>query len=118
MRKAKRPRPAGFADTGKAYEAPGQSVLRQHVELGAGGRLVIPAAMRKALGFKIGDVLTVRLEGNELRIHTFEEGIRQAQELVHRYVPAGVDAVEEFLAWKREQAVREQAELDLPPTDE
>ena len=64
-----------------------QAPAHATVELAAGGRLVIPAPMRAALGMKIGDRLTVRLEGNELRIHTYEEGLRQAHEAVGKYLP-------------------------------
>jgi bifunctional DNA-binding transcriptional regulator/antitoxin component of YhaV-PrlF toxin-antitoxin module len=66
--------------------------------------LVVPASMRAALGLKIGDRLTLRLEGNELRLHTFEEGLRQAREVIAKYLPVNADPVEDFLRWKRDQA--------------
>ena len=84
--------------------------MHQSVELGAGGRLVIPAPMRAALGMKIGDRLNVRLEGDELRIYTFDAGIRRIQKLVGPYLPK--NAVDEFLRWKREDAAKEEAEMD------
>lgn len=87
---------------------------RQFVELGAGGRLVIPAAFRAALGMKPGDRLTVRLEGNELRIYTYREGIRRAQELVRKHVPEGGSLVDELIAERRAEAAKELKE----PEDE
>ena len=81
----------------------------QVVELGAGGRLVIPAPMRSALGMKVGDRLTVRLEGNQVSVYTYEEGIRRAQEMIGGYLPG--NAVDEFLRWKRAEAAKEEAEL-------
>jgi AbrB family looped-hinge helix DNA binding protein len=86
--------------------------MQQAVELGAGGRLVIPAPMRAALGMKIGDKLTVRLEGKELRIHTYREGLRQVREIIAKHLPPGVDALDDFLKWRREQAALERANHD------
>src|SRR3569833_2195016 len=83
--------PAAFTPEVIAPSGPPKLVT---VVLAAGGRVVIPAPMRSALGMKIGDRLTVRLEGNELRIHTYEEGLRQANALVDKYLPE--DSVEEF----------------------
>jgi bifunctional DNA-binding transcriptional regulator/antitoxin component of YhaV-PrlF toxin-antitoxin module len=105
--------PKGFSEEGAAYAPPAMPARTyQTVELGAGGRLVIPAPMREALGMKIGERLTVQIDGNQLRIYTYEEGIRQAQAIVRKYLPKGVDPLEDFLRWKREQAALEQAKLD------
>ena len=72
--------------------------------------------MRTALGIKVGDRLTVRLEGHELRIHTYEEGLRQAHELVGKYLPE--NAVDEFLRWRREEGAREAKKLERWSRDE
>ena len=93
----------GFAEQG-ADPRPAQT---QKVELGVGGRLVIPAPMRAALGMKEGDKVLVRLEGNELRIYTFEEAARRAQEIVRSFVPPGVSLVDELIADRRAEAARE-----------
>jgi bifunctional DNA-binding transcriptional regulator/antitoxin component of YhaV-PrlF toxin-antitoxin module len=110
QRKSKTRKLPGFSDEGASFTAPpDRASSQQTVELGAGGRLVIPAPMRAALGMKVGDKLTVRLDGNQLRVYTFEEGLRQAREIVGKYLPAGADPVEDFLQWKREQAALEEA---------
>lgn len=110
--KKSRSRPRGFAEDRQAPFG----ADRQAVELGAGGRLVIPAPFRAALGMKPGDKLTVRLEGNELRIHTYEEGLRRVRELFAKHLPD--NAVDDFLAWKRGEAEREWAELEDRLSDE
>jgi AbrB family looped-hinge helix DNA binding protein len=81
--------------------------MHEAVELGAGGRLVIPAKMRAALGLKVGDRLNVRLEGNELRVFTYREGLRRAQELVKSFVPQGISLVDDLIAERRREAARE-----------
>jgi len=93
----------GLAEQGVTMNAP----LTQKAELGAGGRLVIPAPMRAALGMKEGDKVLVRLEGNELRIFTYQEAMRRAQEIVRSFVPAGVSLVDELIADRRAEAARE-----------
>jgi AbrB family looped-hinge helix DNA binding protein len=113
---------AGFSeDAAAANEAAAKSPVptQQTVELGAGGRLVIPAPMRAALGMKVGDRLTVRLEGDQLSLYTYQAGIRRAQERLRPYLPE--NAVDEFLRWKREEAAREEAKFakfDDDMTDE
>jgi hypothetical protein len=66
--------------------------------------------MRAALGMKVGDRLTVRLEGDELRVHTYAVGIRRLQERIGRSLPE--NAVDEFLRWKRKEAAKEEAKLE------
>jgi hypothetical protein len=72
--------------------------------------------MRAALGMKVGDRLTVRLDGRELRIHTYEEGLRQAHELVGKSLPE--KAVDDFLRWRREEGAREAKKLERWSKDE
>jgi AbrB family looped-hinge helix DNA binding protein len=110
----KKPRSTGtprFSEEPASFgAAPAGTPVQQTVELGAGGRLVIPAAMRAALGVKVGDRLTIRLEDDELCVYTYAAGIRRLQERMRRYLPE--NAVDEFLRWKREEAAKEEAKLE------
>ena len=107
------PERPGFGDDGLSFETAGHPSAPnvQTVELGAGGRLVIPASMRSALGIKVGDRLTVRLEGEELRIHTYETAIRRIQEWVRMADPENKHGVDAFIAERRREAARELKEL-------
>ncbi|MEA3028563.1 MAG: Antidote-toxin recognition MazE, bacterial antitoxin [Alphaproteobacteria bacterium] len=119
QRKSRPKKKLGFSEDGAAFDAAtDRAPTRQTVELGAGGRLVIPAPMRAALGMKVGDRLTMRLDGNQLRVYTFQEGLRQARAIVGKHLPAGADPVEDFLQWKREQAALEEAKHEKWPRDE
>jgi bifunctional DNA-binding transcriptional regulator/antitoxin component of YhaV-PrlF toxin-antitoxin module len=119
QRESKLRKSSGFSDDAASFATPpDRASSHQAVELGAGGRLVIPAPMRAALGMKVGDKLTVRLDGNQLRVYTFEEGLRQAREIVGKHLPAGADPVEDFLQWKREQAALEEAKYEKWSRDE
>jgi AbrB family looped-hinge helix DNA binding protein len=76
-------------------------------KLASGGRIVIPAAYRKALGLREGDLVTMRLEDGEIRLYSFEEGLRRAQALVREFVPEGVSLVDELIAERRREAALE-----------
>ena len=67
-------------------------MLETRTILGKGGRLVIPAAYRKALGVVPGDELIVILEQGELRIMTPFQAVQRAQAMVNLGVEfAGTD---------------------------
>lgn len=84
--------------------APPQSI---DVTVGPGGRIVVPAPYREALAIDEGDELVIRLSGNELRVTSREHDLRQAQELVRKYVPEGVDLVEDLIRTRRAEAEEE-----------
>ncbi|HUD54384.1 MAG TPA: AbrB/MazE/SpoVT family DNA-binding domain-containing protein [Terracidiphilus sp.] len=81
--------------------------LQARVQVGEKGRLVIPAAMRKALGIGVGTTVELRFEDNELRISTMRSRLRRAQESVRKYIPEGVLLSEELSAERREAAKHE-----------
>ena len=71
------------------------------------GRVVIPAAFRKAMGIDIGDEVVLRIEDDELRISTLKRRIEQAQRLVRQHVKPGTSLVDELIAERRKAAKRE-----------
>ncbi len=79
------------------------------VHLGEGGRVVIPARFRQALGIQTGDELILRLRDGEIRLSTRREAIRNAQEIVRRHVPSGRSLVDELIRERREEGLRESA---------
>jgi AbrB family looped-hinge helix DNA binding protein len=71
------------------------------------GRVVIPAAYRKALGIKAGDQVILRMEDDELRITTMKRRLERAQRRIRRYVKPDVSLADELIAERREAAKRE-----------
>lgn len=72
-----------------------------------GGRIVIPADMRRRLGIEIGEDVSIALDGESLRILTQKESIKRAQALVRKFVPKGVSLVDELIADRRREASNE-----------
>jgi len=77
------------------------------LRLNENGRVVIPAAFRKALGIDVGDELIARMEDHELRITTAKREIEQAQRLVRKYVKPGRSLVDELIAERRRETRNE-----------
>ena len=77
------------------------------VHVGAQGRVVIPAALRKALKLKRGDRLVVRKVGESLVLERREALERRLQERF-AHIPSDVSLVDELIAERRAEAEREE----------
>jgi AbrB family looped-hinge helix DNA binding protein len=85
--------------------------LQAKVQVGAKGRIVIPAEIREAMGIKAGDSLELRFDDDELRVATRRARLKRAQERIRKLIPPGVSLADELLAERREEARREQEGL-------
>lgn len=83
-------------------------MIAEVTKLTGGNRVVIPAVIRKSLGLRVGDSLTLVLQNNgEVRLLTQADAIKQAQALVRQHVPAERSLVDELLAERRIEAAGE-----------
>ena len=73
----------------------------------SGGRLQIPADVRKELGLADGDNVRLEVVDGELRVRSYHAVIQAIQAEVRKYVPAGVSLVDELIADRRAEAARE-----------
>jgi AbrB family looped-hinge helix DNA binding protein len=78
--------------------------LQAATRLGSGGRLVIPARLRKALGLRTGAELVLSVRGSEIRVCSREEALRRVQERVCRLIPARVSLVDELIRDRQREA--------------
>jgi AbrB family looped-hinge helix DNA binding protein len=79
----------------------------ERTTIGQGGRLVIPAAYREALGLMEGNEVTLWLGEDEVHVIPSDRVLKHVQALVRRYVPAGDSLADELIAERREEARRE-----------
>jgi AbrB family looped-hinge helix DNA binding protein len=87
-----------------------KSNLKQaEVHLSSQGRVVIPASLRRALGFQAGDVLVARKEDDRLVLEKAET-IKRRIHARFADVPKQVSLAEELIAERREEASREESQ--------
>ena len=91
----------GVVASGRSAEPPPDQV---RVAVGPGGRVVIPAAYREALGIEEGGAVYMRLDGEELRVVEDETEVRRVREMIARRVPEGASLVDELLRERRREA--------------
>jgi AbrB family looped-hinge helix DNA binding protein len=80
--------------------------MESRTKLGPGGRVVIPAAYRKALGLKAGDAVLLRLGKGEVRISTLTGAVRRAQAAIGRYARGQGRLTARLIAARRAEAKR------------
>ena len=106
--------PPGFSDEQQAFEPmpaalpdPDFKVIGKFT-VGPGGRVLIPAAARAALGVQEGDVLVASMAAGELRLMSMATAVKRAQALVRQHLPVGSPSmVDELIAERRRENERE-----------
>lgn len=81
-----------------------------HAKLNDEGRLVIPAALRKKLGFKPGQEMLLQIDQDGLRVYTQESSVRRLQDWVAKHVAPGRSLVDDLIAERRAEASKDALE--------
>ena len=76
--------------------------IHADIRLGAQGRLVVPAAIRRALGFRAGEALVARVEDGHLVIEKPEAVERRLHDRFRKF--EGRSLADELIAERREEA--------------
>ena len=79
----------------------------QRVRIVEGGKLVIPASMRRQLGIVAGDTVMVDVDNGELRVRSVTKALERAREILRRHVPEGVSLSDDLIADRRAEAEHE-----------
>lgn len=84
--------------------------MSHHAKLIKGGKVVIPADLRREFGFKEGDTLVFERGPDGLVIKTYEQVVREVQ-AVFRALPGAQTGsmVDELIAERRAEAAQEAA---------
>lgn len=82
--------------------------MSYHAKMIKGGKIVIPAGLRRELGFKDGDTLVVERVGNGAVLKTYEQVVREVQaEFKTMLGDSSRSMVDELIAERRAEAARE-----------
>lgn len=105
MSRAKKSTP-GLSERQRKFKAePSEPALpeRLDLQLGPGGRVVIPAVFRKAMLVKEGDRLMARVVDGELRLITPEMSIKLAQKMVRETISGDESLVDTLMEMRRQE---------------
>ncbi len=81
--------------------------LTATVQVGPGGRVVIPVEMRDAMALNQGDSVVMSLDDGELNIVSLASSIRELQVMTEKYFPGDRSLADELIAERRKEAARE-----------
>jgi AbrB family transcriptional regulator, stage V sporulation protein T len=79
--------------------------MTYHAKIIAGGKIVIPAELRRLLGVNTGDSLVIEEEDGKIVLKSYEQVVREIQA---RYQTEGSDSVDQLLADRREDFALEE----------
>ena len=80
------------------------------VKVGEKGRFVLPVQFREAIGIKVGDVVSLEVVNDELRISTFAGRLKRTRERLKKYATPGKLASDELVEARRLEARKEEQE--------
>ena len=81
--------------------------LTVKTKVAEGGRIVIPAKMRQALGIEIGENVTLEIRDNSLHILSRKQILRRVKDSVKKSAKPNVSAVDELIRERREEFANE-----------
>lgn len=61
----------------------------QRVRIIEGGKLIIPAPLRRELGLATGDTVLLHIKDGELRVRSLNQALARAQAILRPHVPEG-----------------------------
>lgn len=73
----------------------------------AGGRIALPADIRRSLGLESGDTVLFELEGDEVKIRPARSALRRVQDRLRSFAPQDGLVSEELIAERRAEASRD-----------
>ena len=75
---------------------------QQYVTMGESGRIVIPSAIRKELGFEEGEELLIRLKDGELNMISRKRALDRILEKAKKLKKTGENVTDKFLKSRKE----------------
>lgn len=77
-------------------------MMEFRTQIKEGGRIIIPAPLRKALHLEIGEDVLLKLEDEELHVVTLKHAVLKAQSLVEKYNKKKISLTDELFKMRQE----------------
>lgn len=77
------------------------------VKISVGRRMVLPPEACEKLHLGVGDTVIVEVKDDGIRLRSWKTVLQEMQQHLAQKVPAGVSLVDELIAERRAEAVRE-----------
>ena len=87
--------------------APGGDPGSRRVRVDSGGRVVVPAGFRKALGIGAGQELLMSLDDGFVRLQTVDAALERVRAIARRRRRSDASVVDELIAQRRAEAASE-----------
>lgn len=85
--------------------------MTYHAKINAGGKIALPADLRREFGLKPGDTLVFESDGDGFKVRSYAAVINELQARFAKYRRPGVSVVDELIADRRAEVAREDAEF-------
>ena len=82
-------------------------VQTYRVRIGKGRRVVLPSEVCRLMSLRIGDILILRVEPDRTTLSSAELTVKRFQSMLAKRVPAGYRAVDELIAGRESDSMRE-----------
>ena len=101
--------PKSEKPTGSMHDAPYQTDrnFSQRVRIDQSGRVVVPAAIRRALGIRGEQVLRISVRHGAIRLQTVQAGLEKVRAIARRRGKSSESVVDDFIAERRAEAAKE-----------
>lgn len=76
-------------------------MVSRAVKILDGGKLVIPAGFRRALGLNVGDTVILDIADGQLNLRSRTSAVAEARRMMRDLVPDGESLVDELIAERR-----------------
>ena len=85
----------------------GEDHESKRVRVDPGGRVVVPAGFRKALGIRNGQEVLMALDDGFVRLQTVDAALERVRAIARRRRKGGTSVVDDFIAERRVEAAAE-----------
>ena len=81
--------------------------VRASTRVAEGGRIIIPADIRKQCGLEVGTDIVITVEDDHVTVMNADAAIRKAQSIVAQYIPSKISLSRQLMEERKREASRE-----------